>query len=148
MKRGPKIVIGIATLVVLLVAVYFTFFFYYRCDDLGCYRGHQEKCARTKFLNEDADALWQYRIDGKKSGQCVVNVEIVRLKEGTIDKSVLEGKSMNCYLELESIVNPEQDLSLCHGALKEEMQNLIIQKLHKYVLENVGNISSELNKAV
>lgn len=148
MKRGWKIAIGVSALVILLAAIYFTFFFYYKCNDLACYRGHQEKCAKTKYLNEDVDALWRYRIEGKKSGQCVVNVEIVRLKEGTVDKSVLEGKSMNCYLELGSIVNPEQDLSLCHGQLKEEMQNLIIQKLHQYVLDNVGNISSELKKAV
>jgi len=69
-KAGAgKIVLIILILVVLLGAIYFTFFFYYSCDDkdIACFKAHQEKCSKTKFLNDNEDALWNYKIKGKEN---------------------------------------------------------------------------------
>ena len=145
-NRGVgKIIIFVLILIVLVAAIYFTFFFYYKCDDVACFTAHQEKCAKTKFLNSAEYADWKYKINGKKDGKCEINVEIVKVKQGNVDKLTLEGKSMNCILPLGSINPPENDISKCHGELKEEMQNLIIQKLHSYILDNLGEIGAELN---
>ena len=142
-----KIVLIILILVVLLGAVYFTFFFYYSCDDkdTACFKAHQEKCSKTKFLNDNEDALWSYKIKGKENNQCKIYVEFVQAKKGDIELIKLEGKSMDCYLPIGNTNSPESDISKCHGLLKEELQNIIINKLHNYIVKNVGEIGEELN---
>ena len=52
---------------------------------------------------------------------------------------------MNCYLPLGDTSYPEGNIQQCKGELKEELQNLIIQKLHSYILENLDKISGELS---
>jgi len=149
MEKSDWIAIIAIVLVILIgVAVYFTFFFSYTCDDLSCYQAHQRECAKTSFINDEKDITWEYFIKGKDSGRCVVNVKVLRVKKGDVSNEKLEGKNMDCYLPMESSSAPESDISRCHGVLKEEMQNIIIQKLHSYVLENIGQISSELEKAI
>jgi hypothetical protein len=54
---------------------------------------------------------------------------------------------MTCYLPIGDDRVPEADISVCHGILKEELQAIIIEKLHLYVVENIGEISSELTSA-
>ena len=145
MKRGRKIFIAII-IIVLLVAIYFTFFCFPKCNDLACFRAHQQKCSKAKYLDEAESVLWKYRILGKEDGKCEIEVEVLRINEGGLDKKVLEGKSMMCLLPLGSISAPESDLSGCRGFLKEELQGLIIRKLHTYVLDNIGEINEELQK--
>ena len=130
-SKTTKILLAVLVIVI-LGFLYFTFIFNYKCDnnDLACYKAHQEKCVKTKFKNDVEEVTWYYRINGKAQGQCEIYTEILRVKEGTIDKAGLEGKSMVCSLPLESSVMPDSDLSRCHGLLKEELQNLIIKKLH------------------
>jgi len=150
-KRGRKKTIGIIfflIVIVLAVAIYFTFFFYYKCDNISCFKAHQQNCDKTKFNNDLEDATWQYKIKGKKAGQCVIYVKFLQVKKGEIDLQKLEGKDMVCFLPLGSSDAPESDLSKCHGILKEEMQNLIIQKLHSYITSNLGQISSELEQVI
>ena len=138
------LIIGI--IILLIIAIYFTFFFYYKCDNLGCFQGHQQKCARTEFINDEEDITWVYLVQGEEENKCKINVKVLNVKKGTADKQKLEGKDMDCYLPLGSIVAPESDISKCQGALKEEMQNLIIQKLHSYIVENVKEIGEELGE--
>ena len=136
------LIIGI--IILLIAAVYFTFFFYYSCDDLGCFQSHQKACVKTKFISDEEDTTWKYTIQGKEGEECEINVEVLVIKKGSADKQKLKGKSMDCYLPLGSIISPESDLARCHGELKEDMQNLIIQKLHSYIIENVEEIDEEL----
>src|SRR4030042_3483086 len=138
----------IALIIVVGLAIYFTFFFYYTCNDLECYRAHQRDCVRTKFISDGVETTWQYLVKGKDSGKCVINVKVVKIKQGTLDKQRLVNKAMDCSVLLGSIVEPETDLAVCHGELKEEMQNIIIQKLHAYIVENLGEIGKELEKAI
>ena len=55
---------------------------------------------------------------------------------------------MDCYVPLGSIVSPESNLAECHGLLKEGLQETIINKLHAYIVKNVGQIGEELQKAI
>ena len=41
-------------------------------------------------------------------------------------------------------IYPEKDLSKCHGRLKEELQAIIINKLHTYIIENIGEFRGNL----
>jgi len=149
-KRGisGKAVLFFFVLISLSLAIYFTFFFSYKCEDISCFRAHQEKCSRTEFINDLSDTTWNYKIHGKEGGSCEIEVEILQIKEGTNDKVRLEGQSMKCYLPLTEISSPESDLQRCHGLLKEELQEIMIKNAHKYIVDNIGDISEELNKAV
>jgi len=148
MKKGVKTFLLVLVLVVLLAIGYFMFFFSYKCGDLGCFQAHQVKCSKARFLNDADDATWFYKIKGKESGKCKIYVEMKQVKTGTLEKGRLKGKSMNCFVPLKSIVSPESDLLECHGELKEELQRIIINKLHSYIVDNLGEISGELNKAI
>jgi len=149
MEKGDWIaIISIILIILIGVAVYFTFFFTYTCNDLSCFQAHQKECVRTKFIKDGEDIAWKYFIKGKESGKCVINAEVLRVKTGAVENANLVGKNMDCSLPLGSIAAPESDISRCHGLLKEEMQNMIIQKLHAYILDNLGEIGEELEKAV
>lgn len=148
-KRGRKgiflIVLGI--LVILGIAVYFTFLFNYNCEDndIECFRSHQAKCLKTEYISDDIDVTWEYDIKGKKDNICEIDVKIVKVKGGMIENKRLEGKEMTCSVMYGSTEPPESDTSKCKGELKEEMQALIIQKLHAYIVSNLGQIDSNLN---
>jgi len=151
-KRVFSIILIILIILALIAAVYFTFFFYYSCpnSDMACYRAHQEKCARTKFINDAQDSTWYYKITGKSNNQCVIQVTLLSVKEGTFssEKISLEGKSMTCSLPLGSNQNPEQDLSNCHGLLKENIQEIMIKNAHSYIVGNIGQVGQALGKVI
>lgn len=148
-KKGGaiKTILIVLVLVVLVGAIYFTFFYAYSCDDKACFMAHQEECSRTKYTNEDDDAVWKYHIKGKEGNNCVVNVKLERVKEGNLDLVKLQGKEMDCSLPLGITSSPEADISRCHGLLKEGMQDLIINNLYAYILDNVGEIDEGLKNA-
>lgn len=141
-----KAYITIAVIVIGLIAIYFLYYFSYTCEDLSCFQIHQEQCARTTYISDQEETTWKYFIYGEEDEKCKINVEVVNIKKGTANKQKLQGKSMDCYVPLGSLVAPESDISRCHGLLKEEMQNLIIQQLHTYIVENVQDIGSELDQ--
>jgi hypothetical protein len=145
-KRGLKIFLIILAVLVLVLAIYFTFFFYSTCSDSNCYYSHLAKCSRTNFEREDSSAKWIYKITGSENNKCSVEVSVVQIKLGDIQNTILEGKSMTCLVEKNLLVFPDSDLLKCSGKLKEELQSLIIQKLHSYILENVGEIKQGLSK--
>ncbi len=135
-------------IIVAVIAVFFTFFYTRKCSDANCFNKALAKCSKASFVNDAEDAAWLYAIKGKSEGDCKVNVEILQLKEGTVGMEGLENKDMDCYLPLGAITSPQENLGRCHGLLKEEMQSLIINKLHNYIVGNLGEISGELNKAI
>ena len=151
-KRGKTglIILFVAIVLILAAAIYFTFFFYYTCSqsDLACYLAHQEKCAKTKFINDQAGVTWSYKIIGKNSGNCNIDVKILKVKEGSPKLVSLEEKEMICSVPLGSKKMPEEDLKECHGLLKEEIQNIMINDAHAYIIANIGQVSKELEKPV
>jgi hypothetical protein len=150
MKNGWKILLVVLILIVLVAAVYFTIFFYYKCDnnDMACFKEHQRKCVKTKFINDKEDATWSFRIIGKADGNCNIEATILSIKEGSLDKEKLVGKSMICSVQLGLETSPESDLSNCHGILKEGIQEIMIKNAHAYIIQNIGSIGEELNKVV
>lgn len=149
-KNGQtgKLVLFLSLIIILIGAIYFTFYFSYSCDDLACFQAHQRECSRTKFINDAQDISWEYNILGESNKACEIEVEVLKVKQGELDKKRIEGKNMKCYLTLGEDSLPESDISNCNGMLKEELQEIIIEKLHLYVIENIGEISEELKKAV
>jgi hypothetical protein len=133
-------------LIGVIIGAYFQFFFYYKCEDNNCFRARQETCSKTKYISDTEDTTWLYQINGKTADKCEIDVNVLQIKKGTLDKQILEGKSMTCLVNLGTLSSPESDITKCHGVLKEELQNLIIQRLHSYILENIGNIGEGLTQ--
>ncbi len=147
-KKKVRAILIVIILIVTVAAIYFTFFYSKKCEDMACFNSALSKCRRVKFLNDAEDAAWLYKIKGKRGEECKVQVELLKLKEGSTDLLILEGKNMECFLPFSSVVSPQENLARCKGELKEGMQEIIIKRLHNYIIDNLGEISEELEKAV
>jgi len=147
-KKRVLMILLVLFIIVLIAANYFTFFYSPKCKDFPCFESRLKACKRTSYLNDARDIAWLYTIKGKSGNDCVVKVKALQAKEGVADVERLEGKEMTCNLPLGLIAMPESDPNLCTGRLKEEMQSMIIEKLHQYILEQIGEISAELLKPI
>jgi hypothetical protein len=147
-KKKVAKILAILASVSFLISIFFTHFYYYKCEDLSCFKSHQANCDKTKFLKDTPEAIWEYKIEEKTGGRCLIGVTMVELKKGGVERLSLKGKSMDCYMLLGDMSSPEDDLSRCTGQLKENLQEIIIQKLHAYVVENLGQISKELQQQI
>ena len=123
--------------------LYYTFS-YRECADYGCFQKRMAACSLGTYINEEPEASWHYNILGKNRGLCGVEVTLLQAKEGELSLREVEGLSMTCSYELGIANYPEKDLVNCHGLLKEKLQEIIIKKLHQYVVGNIGKINEEL----
>jgi hypothetical protein len=139
-KRG--LLMGVSVLV-LILAMYFTLK-PADCQDYLCFQENMGRCSSANYINDDFEAAWKYSIKGPSKGSCEVEVTLMMMKEGELSNAKLEGKSMTCSYPLGTSAYPERNLDMCHGILKEEIQKLIIERLHGYVLSNLGEIRENL----
>lgn len=147
-KTKLFIALGILAAIILAAAIYTTFVPMATCQSPECFQRKMVDCSQVVYVNEDAEASWQYTINGVNNDECVVNVRLLMAKKGEIGINELEGYDMDCSYPLGMAAYPEKDLTKCHGLLKEELQNIIINKLHAYVLENFGKFEEGLKTAV
>jgi len=151
--KGQKYVrlrkrLGLA-LVLLIVALvvfsgYLLFFYAKPCYSDTCFVSAMENCKRVSWIREDAQASWLYVIKGGSDGDsCKVKVKLLGMDEGAVDSESLLGKEMVCDVMKNEVSFPEEIISECTGVLKEELQEIIIQKMHSYLLENIGEIKEE-----
>ena len=139
-------IIAIIIIVLALVGLYFLFFNIQKCDTKECFEKAGLNCKKVSWLREDAQAAWSYKIIGKGKESCTVQVKLLKLNKGKIDSEGLIGKEMTCDLIKGGTEFPEKDISRCHGILKEEMQNVLIQRMHDYLLQNVGKLEEGFEK--
>jgi hypothetical protein len=140
--RYVKEVLAIAAIIVGAIALYQT----YRpveCLNFECFLEKMEKCKTSNYVNEEIEASWGYRIKGIRNQYCDVEVVLLSAKEGELDLRKHEGESMICSYELGVLTYPNKDLDSCHGILKEGLQKIAIDKLYKYVVNNLGEIQKE-----
>ncbi len=151
--KGKKFNYGIVYLLVAVILVicfcfcFYLFLNYSVCESEECFRNALVNCNSVKWLREGNDVDWHYKIKNDfwgKEGYCKVEVSLVQMKKGSIELESLNGESMTCYiLKGESEKFPEEDISKCSGRLKEEIQDLVIKRMHNYLLENIGDIKNE-----
>jgi len=147
----------IAVIVILAAALYLLYFYKVNCSSKECFNDKLAECDRASFIEDSKDTAWQYDINGKSfmcllsqnyCTECKVNVKLLLIKSGSVDSGKLEGLDMVCSLPFGLVRNPQEDLANCHGDLKEQMQDLMINRLHAYILSHVGEIGVELDKVV
>lgn len=147
--RHTKLIIFIVLAVIFIaLAVHTTFIHPPRCETFECFEEKMKACDKASYINDDPEATWRYNILGTESGACVVEVTLLQSKTGELGVEKLTGYSMECGYPKGVVSYPEKDLGMCHGRLKEEMQNIIISKLHAYIVENLGQIDATLEELV
>lgn len=130
---------------ILLVIGFFAFGGKDKCANYECYKENVESCSRAIYVNDESQASWRYEIKGRSGENCAVEVTLLQAKEGELNINKLVGKKMICYDKIGKSGYPEKDLGKCEGSLKEGIQGIIIEKLHKYIVENLGTLDKELN---
>ncbi len=141
-----KLVIFIGLLVIFIVlAVDFTFFYTDKCENYSCFADAMRECKPAVYVNEEIEATWRYEILGLRGDECYVEVKLLQLKQGDISFEKLSGYDMQCSYAKGIVVYPEKNLDKCHGRLKEELQTIIIRKLHTYIVDNLGKIDEGLD---
>ena len=146
-KRVKKeLAIGVAIAIVILLSflIFYTFFYVKSVSSMEEFNQQLFNCNRASFVSEQTTAVWGYEILGKTKGICEVDVKLISAKEGDSDIKSLEGKDMICSMPLGSTANPEANLEVCHGLLKEEIQEVMIRNCHSQILANIGEINEEL----
>jgi len=123
--------------------VFLVFFSYEDCRNRQCFDENLKDCDRAKFVAGE-DMIFEYAIKGKGGGGCEVSVELLQGELNNADSKKLEGQKMLCTLPLGVVMNPEADVGVCHGLLKEGLQDLIINKLHTYLVQNLGKLNLEM----
>ncbi len=139
-------IIFVIILILAALIVYFIFFYYQNCETKGCFDKSLAKCSKAEYVSETEQASWLYKVKGKEGDNCKVEVKLLQLKQGDEKLTSLEGKKMKCYLPYGLVSRPERSLERCHGLLKEEMQKVIINRLHSYIVDNLGEISEGLEE--
>jgi len=144
-----RLIIAGFILIILIIGSFY--YFYYNaineCDGIDCYKIALSKCDKVFVMNEDESYIWRYEILGEQnSGTCNVNVRLLRIKQGDIDLEDLQNFQMTCQIPKQDELLPDKDLLRCSGRLKEEFQEIIINRLHNYLLLNIDSINVELNK--
>jgi len=157
MEKDVKILkmLLIATILLILIVLgVFIYLFFFRTiscqvNDESCFSSAIINCERALFIRENEQFVTSYNILGKIDSGCAVTVSILQVKKGSNDLSVLEGKSMNCNVPIGlNIQNPEADIKNCQGLLKEEIQNIMIQKMHAQLIENMVQIKEDITKVL
>ena len=140
---GLKWLIALVILAIIIYVVWFFFFSYASCDTWDCFNNKLGKCDRVKFIGGD-DMIFEYSIFGKSKDSCKVKVELLQGELNNQDSTKLEDLEMVCSLPLGVVMIPESDINRCHGLLKEGLQDLVIKRLHTYLVQNLGKLNLEV----
>ena len=139
-RRG---ILGVLVILALTIALFFTFQLE-DCPNFECFQSHMADCSKATYINEEPEASWGYEIIGTSKENCEIEVTLLNAKEGVLGLREFEGNSMGCFYKLGIIAYPEKDLDSCKGELKENLQTIIIEKLYRYVVANLGEIKEEI----
>lgn len=141
-----KVMIFVAVFVVLAVSTYFYFKIFLikeECASQQCFLENMAECKGTAFNSMQEDAVWAYAVQGTQGGSCKVSVKVVEVKKSTSSEKDLEGKEMTCYVPKGMLMMPEEKIEYCHGLLKEAIQDQIIERMHLYIVQKIGQIEQE-----
>lgn len=142
-------------ILLIIITVFFVFFYSKKCKDKDCFDTFLYRCDKAKYINIGEDSSWFYQIKGrgfnnlrdifiKKSlmkDTCSVYVKNLDLKNAENAKK-LGGKGMICSIPYRLVMNPESNIDYCHGELKEAMQDIIINNMHLFIIQNIGELKA------
>jgi hypothetical protein len=152
-KRGVTLLIFI--ILILIVGVYFTLFKTTACDTIGCFEQAASECKRAKIsAQESGGTITFYKIKGESKNSCEVYIKILETEELSPEvASSFQGKDMVCKIPLNKFSRMQfeeigSDLDYCSGPLKEEMYSVLVKKLYKLVLDDMGLVLEEVERVI
>lgn len=131
-------------LVFAVIAIRLTFFYTPTCHSFECFQQNMKNCEEAIYFNDDVEATWRYEILGIENNECDIDVKLLQPKQGELGIDRLSGFEMTCSFPRGVATYPERFLDRCRGRLKEEFQAIVINKLHSYILENIGEIDESV----
>lgn len=140
--KNIKAIIVILVFMFIVVLMYIVIIKPISCENEKCFFDSLNNCKRVEFVKEDSEYSWSYLIlkeDSKDS--CEVRVELLNVKKEVSYSKILENKEMICIVSKTITSFPEKDILRCKGELKEELQELIIQRMYDYLLANIKEIN-------
>ena len=151
-KKGLDLKAILMILAILLIAAGACYLLFYKkqCLNQTGFVDSLWKCKKVTFLNEQENSTWYYSIKGLSGNNCGVYVKSVKLITDVETASALVGKSMSCDIpkEIAGSFLLETRIEYCHGVLKEAIQDLIIKKMHLFIVQNIGQINQTSLKAL
>ena len=138
-----KKLVSVVVILVLAYATWLFFFNYEDCDSFECFTANLESCERARYVGGNK-MIFEYTILRATDDKCVVNVELLQGELNNQDSIILEGQEMICKVPKGIVMLPGSDISRCSGALKEGLQDLVIQKIHSYIVQNLGRINLDV----
>ncbi len=135
--------LAIGIVIIVLGAIYFGFK-PVECQDSECWNEKMIECSPANYVNEEPEASWKYEVSGSENNECKIEVTLLMAKEGDLELRAFESHSMDCFYPKGVFAFPDRDLDLCHGRLKEDLQERIISRLHEYILDNLDGIAEGL----
>lgn len=146
--KSYKKSIYIALIILILgVGGYFAYSFFYtakECGDYRCYTESLDNCRKVWFTRESDKYVWRYEIlNSMDKFTCNVDVRLLKIKEGASRAEKLEGQNMVCQIKKTTTLLPEEDMLICTGPLRERLQEVIIDRMHNYLLENLEQVREE-----
>lgn len=142
------LVVLVAISVAVFYALYFLFFSAKKCMNEECFLQSLWECKRASFTSVRENATWHYSIEGSTKNACKVDVEALEIKAEERTALALQGKSMSCLVPQGIVYMPEERLEYCHGLLKEAIQDIIIERMHLYIVQNIGIINQSMIKGI
>ena len=147
-KKKVYIALIVVFAISVLLFIYLNFVYTPKCENYECWQKYMTKCSKATFISEQTEASWGYRITGKTDGQCAIEVTMLLAKKGELGIENLVGEKMTCSYKLGTATYAESDINACHGLLKEDLLTLRVNKLHAYLLENLGKVSEGLEQGI
>ncbi len=141
--KYAKEIIAILIIVVAVLALYRTFN-PVSCSNYECFKEKMAGCKSAIYINEQDEGSWGYEVLSTKSNSCAIQVTLLSAKNVDLDLRVYEGQEMRCYYPIGVVGYPERNLDACHGLLKEGLQKVVIEKLYKHIIANLGEIKDGL----
>jgi hypothetical protein len=144
-RNFPKVKVILSALIILLLGfvVWANIFFYKNCDTPACFNDYLKDCNRAKFIS-GGDMIFEYKIEGSSGNICKVTTTLLQGDLNNQDSLKLENREMVCEIPLGRVIVPQSNLDDCHGDLKEGFQELFISKLHRYIVQNIGDINADI----
>lgn len=145
-------------IIFIIVVVVYLFFFsgFFKKDcgqDTNCFNSMAQKCKPSTYLNIKDGSYYEYKIKGSEKDNCIIYVKLEKMAPGSsIDLiNSFQGKDMICSIpkqELNNIdiLDMESFLNYCTGPLKEAIYELMIKKLYGLIIQNMGDIVTEIQK--
>jgi hypothetical protein len=138
-----KALLAVICVILLIMGAAYLIFAKPKCLSQACFLDSLWKCKSLTFLNVQDNSTWAYSIEGSVDDNCEVTATVQRLITDPETSTALVGKSMTCDIpkDIAGSFMPESKIEYCHGLLKESIQDLIIKRMHLFIVQNIGQIN-------